>query len=206
MAVVLRIPNVPAGAASYVFTSSSATGVGLMFDYWQWEAPATEGPLVVLVKQPHPLDYTGYGAVAPGPPTDAGVDLTNASFDTLAAEFGSRVITVTTSGINADVSCWSAGNVHPNTKGHRYIATQIVAAIKAAATITASPTLYAPRTEYGTAIPTGLDRNYFVGDRMVNLAPAELGSAASKYVIDGWVCTAAGAPGTWLAQRTLTGN
>jgi len=44
------------------------------------------------------------------------------------------------------------------------------------------------------------------GDKVRNNAPSELGSAGSKYVIDGWICTVAGTPGTWLQQRTLTGN
>lgn len=57
---------------------------------------------------------------------------------------------------------------------------------------------------YGSAAPT--TGSYLVGDRIDNIAPGELGTAGSKYVIDGWVCTVAGSPGTWLAQRTLTGN
>lgn len=44
------------------------------------------------------------------------------------------------------------------------------------------------------------------GDQIKNSAPAELGSAASKYVITGWICTASGTPGTWLELRSLTGN
>lgn len=44
------------------------------------------------------------------------------------------------------------------------------------------------------------------GDFLKNKAPAELGTAGSKYVITGWICTAAGTPGTWLQQRSLTGN
>jgi len=45
-----------------------------------------------------------------------------------------------------------------------------------------------------------------VGDFVRNSAPVELGVAASKYVVFGWVCTVAGTPGTWLPVRTLTGN
>lgn len=44
------------------------------------------------------------------------------------------------------------------------------------------------------------------GDKVWNSQPSELGSASSKYVIIGWVCTVAGTPGTWLQMRTLTGN
>lgn len=55
-----------------------------------------------------------------------------------------------------------------------------------------------------TAAPTTGGHN--LGDIMWNSAPAELGSVSSKYVIIGWICTAAGTPGTWLEMRTLTGN
>lgn len=44
------------------------------------------------------------------------------------------------------------------------------------------------------------------GDAVRNSAPAELGTADAKYVITGWVCVAAGTPGTWVACRSLTGN
>lgn len=44
------------------------------------------------------------------------------------------------------------------------------------------------------------------GDVIRNSAPAEAGSAGSKYVIYGWICSVAGTPGTWLQLRTLTGN
>lgn len=55
-----------------------------------------------------------------------------------------------------------------------------------------------------TAAPT--TGTWAVGDVIRNSAPAEAGSASSKYVIYGWVCTVAGTPGTWLQLRTLTGN
>lgn len=55
-----------------------------------------------------------------------------------------------------------------------------------------------------TAPPTTGDHQQ--GDKVWNSAPTELGGAGTKYVIIGWVCTAAGAPGTWLEMRTLTGN
>ncbi len=44
------------------------------------------------------------------------------------------------------------------------------------------------------------------GDFVRNSAPAELGSASSKYVIFGWVCVASGTPGTFVQCRFLTGN
>ena len=56
----------------------------------------------------------------------------------------------------------------------------------------------------GTAAPsTG---TYAQGDFVRNSNPTELGSAASKYVIFGWVCTVSGTPGTFLEVRTFTGN
>lgn len=45
---------------------------------------------------------------------------------------------------------------------------------------------------------------YARGDFVRNSAPAELGTGGSKYVIFGWICTAA--PGTFLPMRFLTGN
>lgn len=64
----------------------------------------------------------------------------------------------------------------------------------------------------GVGVPTG--GAHVVGARHVNMLPSELGTSfsptptysAGKYVLDGWVCTVAGTPGTWLQRRTLTGN
>lgn len=47
---------------------------------------------------------------------------------------------------------------------------------------------------------------YAQGDFIRNSAPVELGAASSKYVIQGWICTVGGTPGTLLQVRTLTGN
>lgn len=44
------------------------------------------------------------------------------------------------------------------------------------------------------------------GDFVRNSEPAEAGSGGSMYVILGWVCVAAGTPGTWVECRVLTGN
>lgn len=55
-----------------------------------------------------------------------------------------------------------------------------------------------------TAAPTG--GTWMQGDSVKNSAPSELGSAGSKYVIEGWICTVSGTPGTWLQKRCLTGN
>jgi len=44
------------------------------------------------------------------------------------------------------------------------------------------------------------------GDFVRNSTPAELGTAGSKYVVTGWICTVSGTPGTWVPTRSLTGN
>lgn len=46
--------------------------------------------------------------------------------------------------------------------------------------------------------------SYTPGDFVRNSAPQELGAAGSKYVVTGWLCTAA--PATFVQQRCLTGN
>ncbi len=55
-----------------------------------------------------------------------------------------------------------------------------------------------------TAAPT--TGSYAVGDFVRNSTPSEAGTAGSKYVIIGWVCTVAGSPGTFVECRCLTGN
>lgn len=59
-------------------------------------------------------------------------------------------------------------------------------------------------TNAATSVPT--TGTYYQGDFIKNSAPSELGSAGSKYVIDGWTCVASGTPGTWVQKRFLTGN
>lgn len=44
------------------------------------------------------------------------------------------------------------------------------------------------------------------GDYRMNTFPAELGTAGSKYVVNGWKCVGTGNPGTWVEDRGLTGN
>lgn len=44
------------------------------------------------------------------------------------------------------------------------------------------------------------------GDIVWKSSPSEAGSAGSKYVIIGWICTVGGEPGTLLEMRVLTGN
>lgn len=55
-----------------------------------------------------------------------------------------------------------------------------------------------------SAIPT--TGTWKKGHFLRNSSPAELGTSPNKYVVHGWICTASGAPGTWLEQRMLTGN
>ena len=57
-----------------------------------------------------------------------------------------------------------------------------------------------------TAAPTGATVSWQLGDIVYNTTPTELGTAWSKYIIKGWICIAAGAPGTWREMRILTGN
>lgn len=47
---------------------------------------------------------------------------------------------------------------------------------------------------------------YAKGDFVANSNPVELGTAASKYVITGWICTVGGSPATFVQARVLTGN
>jgi hypothetical protein len=54
------------------------------------------------------------------------------------------------------------------------------------------------------SIPT--TGTYRQGDFILNSAPVEAGTAGSKYVQVGWVCTVSGSPGTLLPCRYLTGN
>ena len=57
-----------------------------------------------------------------------------------------------------------------------------------------------------TAAPTGSTVSWQLGDEVWNTTPTELGTAGSMYIIRGWKCVAAGAPGTWREMRFLTGN
>lgn len=55
-----------------------------------------------------------------------------------------------------------------------------------------------------TAAPT--TGTWAQGDFVRNSTPTEQGSAASKYVVFGFVCVSGGTPGTWVQCRFLTGN
>lgn len=59
-------------------------------------------------------------------------------------------------------------------------------------------------TNAATAAPTAGD--YQQGDFIRHSAPVEAGAPGAMYVILGFVCVAAGSPGTWRECRVLTGN
>lgn len=59
---------------------------------------------------------------------------------------------------------------------------------------------------YNAATAAPSTGTYARGDFVRNAAPSELGSASSKYVVTGWLCVAAGSPGTFVQCRSLTGN
>lgn len=56
----------------------------------------------------------------------------------------------------------------------------------------------------GSSAPT--TGTFAQGDFVANNTPTELGTAGSKYVIDGWKCINGGTPGTWVQCRYLTGG
>jgi len=56
------------------------------------------------------------------------------------------------------------------------------------------------------AAPSGTTVAYQVGDKVWNTNPVESGTVGSGYIVVGWICIAAGAPGTWREMRVLTGN
>lgn len=60
-------------------------------------------------------------------------------------------------------------------------------------------------TNAATAAPTGAVVAYQQGDFIRNSAPTELGAPGAKYCVFGFLCVAAGSPGTWVDVRTLTG-
>jgi hypothetical protein len=54
-----------------------------------------------------------------------------------------------------------------------------------------------------TSAPTS--GTFAPGDFIRNSAPVEAGTAGSKYVLTGWLCTVGGTPGTFVQCRALTG-
>jgi hypothetical protein len=61
-----------------------------------------------------------------------------------------------------------------------------------------------PVTNATTAPPTTGTAQ--LGDFVRNSAPTVLGTAGSRYVVTGFLCVAAGSPGTWVQTRSLTGT
>ena len=107
------------------------------------ECSPAEGPMVVLIKQPKPLDYTSY--VSGTLPTDAGVDVLNGILDQLADEFGPRVVTVDTSEMNKDSRYFIAANIHPTAAGHRRLAEIVAEKMLTVGKFVAAPQASAPR-------------------------------------------------------------
>lgn len=63
---------------------------------------------------------------------------------------------------------------------------------------------FSARDRVAVSVPTA--GSFATGDFVANSAPAELGTAGSKYVLNGWLNVAGGSPGTFVQQRSLTGN
>jgi hypothetical protein len=55
-----------------------------------------------------------------------------------------------------------------------------------------------------TSAPSG--GNGVPGMRVIDTAAAESGTAGTKYTRTGWRCVTYGTPGTWVEERSLTGN
>lgn len=62
------------------------------------------------------------------------------------------------------------------------------------------------QASYNAATVAPTTGTYALGDFVRNAAPSELGTAGSKYVVTGFMCVAAGSPGTFVQCRSLTGN
>jgi hypothetical protein len=60
--------------------------------------------------------------------------------------------------------------------------------------------------EMATSAPSNGAVKYLQGEYVKNSNPNEQGTAGSKYIIKGWICTVSGWPGTWMQDRALTGN
>lgn len=84
----------------------------------------------------------------------------------------------------------AGGNVHEGNRTYNYA-------------ITADMDIGPFRIVSGSAAPSS--GTWKLGDRCWNTAPAEAGTAGSKYVTLGWICTSAGTSGTWKEMRVLTG-
>jgi hypothetical protein len=199
MGCVYRIKNLTAGAHTIVVTVTSVLLL-TQVDYWQWETSGPDAPLVLLPLQPYPVDYSAYSSGTI--PTDAGVDALNGIITSVAAEFDSRVITVDLSAMNKVAAMFATDKLHPSTQGHRFIYSQLLAAVRNAGVRVGfgrgggQP----PRQAWG--VDPALDAIqgqdiHSVGEIRWNTAP---GPAAPL----GWVWTVAGLPGTWQAFGSVS--
>jgi hypothetical protein len=202
---VWRLTDLPAGGRSIYVTVSGIVGATSV-DYIQWEAPNERSPLILLHRQPYPVDYSAYGAVAPGPPTNAGVDALNQIISEVAAEFGDRCLVVNHASMNGVVGMFVADKLHPSDLGNFTIAANAITAIETAGFTISGGQLIRPRHDLGTAAPTGTRTFYVQGSYVENTNPVELGAVAAKYFVNGWKCTVSGRPATWVEDRRLTGN
>jgi len=203
---VWRLTGLPAGAQSIVVTVSGIVA-STSIDYAQWEAPDAQAPLTILHLQPYPVNYSAYGSVAPGPPTNSGVDALNQIIRDVATEFGSRCLIVDHSNMNGVVAMFSAtDSLHPSDLGHSTIAANTIAAIDAAGFVIETGLPIRPRYDYGAAAPTGTRTYYPQGSYVENTNPTELGAVSAKYFVNGWKCLVAGRPATWVEDRRFTGN
>lgn len=60
-----------------------------------------------------------------------------------------------------------------------------------------------PPSTYPTIYP---QKPWARGSYLANPTPTVAGTAGSQYIIQGWMCTVSGTPGTWVECRTLTGT
>jgi hypothetical protein len=123
----LRVPSVPAGAASYVFTVSGTVGsIGLMFDWWGWEPREEDCPLIAIIRQPKPVDWLSQPLV-----NDAGVDVLNGIQTDVIGEFGDRALWIDTTAMDHNADYFPVGDIHPNAAGHAFMADLAADAIEA---------------------------------------------------------------------------
>jgi len=65
------------------------------------------------------------------------------------------------------------------------------------------PTGAFPPSAYPTIYP---QKPWARGSYLANPTPTVAGTSGSQYIIQGWMCTVSGTPGTWVECRTLTGT
>ncbi|QCQ91730.1 hypothetical protein [Rhodococcus sp. SGAir0479] len=199
---VLRLKGLTPGVHTITGTVSGVSEYTAV-DYWSWEAPEPECPLIAVLNQPTLVDYSAYGTPLV---TDAGVLALNQVLADVVAEFGERTILVDLASMNKVAAYYMVDKLHPSDLGHQKIADLTYRAITRSGFTIETGTAPAQRVDRGTAIPTGTRTFYRVGDEIRNSNPVEEGTAGGKYITYGWICTVEGRPGTWLPLRYLTGN